>query len=119
MQWLFSKKSLTLRAETNKYQKNKAFMKTDTSTQEYAEMARQAQELEAACANAKPERLPRHELFALGGNVVKRPAAGAAQRHIADSAGVVVQNVQRVKAIGSQEVFHLAGRRPPVVMVAL
>ena len=37
-------------------------MKTDTSTQEYAEMARQAQELEAACANAKPERLPRHEL---------------------------------------------------------
>lgn len=37
-------------------------MKTDISEKEYAEMARQAQELEASCANTKPERLPRHEL---------------------------------------------------------
>lgn len=37
-------------------------MKTDISEKELAEMARQAVELEAACADVKPERLPRHEL---------------------------------------------------------
>lgn len=37
-------------------------MKTDISEKELAEMARQAEELETACADVKPERLPRHEL---------------------------------------------------------
>ena len=37
-------------------------MKTDITEKELDEMARQAEELEAQCANTKPERLPRHEL---------------------------------------------------------
>lgn len=37
-------------------------MKIDTSDMEYAEMAREAAELDNNCADKKPERLPRHEL---------------------------------------------------------
>ena len=37
-------------------------MKTDITEKELDEMARQAEELEAQCADVKPERLPRHEL---------------------------------------------------------
>ena len=37
-------------------------MKTDITEKELDEMARQAEELEAQCADEKPERLPRHEL---------------------------------------------------------
>ena len=37
-------------------------MKNETNDMELAEMACQAAELEASCADKKPERLPRHEL---------------------------------------------------------
>ena len=37
-------------------------MKTDITEKELDEMARQAEELEAQCADEKPERLTRHEL---------------------------------------------------------
>ena len=37
-------------------------MKTDITEKELDEMARQAEELEAQCADVKLERLPRHEL---------------------------------------------------------
>lgn len=37
-------------------------MKTDITEKELDEMARQAEELEAQCADVKPECLPRHEL---------------------------------------------------------
>ena len=37
-------------------------MKTDITEKELDEMARQAEELGAQCADVKPERLPRHEL---------------------------------------------------------
>lgn len=37
-------------------------MKIDTTEAEYAEMAKEAAAIDAACADKKPERLPRHEL---------------------------------------------------------
>ncbi len=37
-------------------------MKYDTTEAEFTEMKKEAEALDAACANKKPERLPRHEL---------------------------------------------------------
>ena len=68
-------------------------------------------------AHPQAASLPRHQLFALSCHIVKGPAAGAAEGGIAQNTGVVVQDVERVKAGIRQVLFHLAGGGPPVVVV--
>ena len=60
----------------------------------------------------------RHDLGILGVGIVKRPAAGAAQGIIPHHAGIVMQDVHGIKAVFCQVALHLAGGRPPIIMVA-
>ena len=93
-----------------------------TSTGEYRRIMEKRNFLPLPCASqrhSQPSRLPGHNFGVLGGGVIKGPAAGAAQSQIAHDAAVVVQNVQRIKAVFRQIALHFPGSGPPVIMVAL
>ena len=63
--------------------------------------------------------LPIHHLFVVRLPHIEQPAPGAAQRIPLHRVGVVVQDVQGVKALSLEVSVHLVGRGPPVIVVSL
>ena len=60
-----------------------------------------------------------HHFFIVGFSHIEQPAPGAAQRIPLHRVGVVVQDVQGVKALSLEVGVHLVGRGPPVIVVSL
>ena len=70
-------------------------------------------------AHFEPPDLPVHHLFVVGLPHIEQPAPGAADGVTLHGVGVVVQNVEGVKALGLQVSVHLVGGGPPIIVVPL
>ena len=63
--------------------------------------------------------LPVHHLFVVRLPHIEQPAPGAADGVALHGVGVVVQDVERIEALGFQVGVHLVGGGPPIVVIAL